>query len=153
MVVVPTLTLVTNPVLLIEATEVLDETHGLVVAGVALPVNCVVKPKQTLKLPVIVGNGFTVMILVVWQLLLLVNVIVAVPAAIPETTPVAETVATEGLEETHGLVAAPAELAVRVIVCPAQTEEGPVIIGIGLTTNDWLALVVPHSLVTEWLIV
>ena len=40
------------------------------------------------------------------------------------------------LEETQGLVAAPAELAESVILCPAQTEEGPVIIGIGLTTND-----------------
>ena len=60
MVVVPTLTLVTNPVLLIEATEVLDETHGLVVAGVALPVNCVVKPIQTFNVPFMVGNGFTV---------------------------------------------------------------------------------------------
>ena len=150
---VPTLTLVTNPVLLIVATEVLDETQGFVIAAVALPVNWVVKPIQTFKLPVIVGNGFTVINRVVWQLLLLVKVIVAVPAAIPVTTPVAETVAAEGLNETHGLVAAPPELAESVILCPAHTTESPEIIGIGLTTNDWLALVVPHSLVTEWLIV
>ena len=41
------------------ATNGLDETHALVVAGVAFPVNCVVKPTQTLKLPVIVGKELT----------------------------------------------------------------------------------------------
>ena len=51
----------------IVATEVLDENHGLVVAGVTLPVNCVVKPIQTLKLPVIVGKSFTVIISVIIQ--------------------------------------------------------------------------------------
>ena len=65
-----------------------------------------------------------------------VKVNVAVPAFTPVTTPVAETVAMAVLEETQVLVAAPAELAVRVIVCPTHTEEGPVIIGIGLTIND-----------------
>ena len=58
--VVPSLMPVTNPELFIVATNGLDESHGLVVAAVALPVNWVVKPTQTLKLPVIVGNGFTV---------------------------------------------------------------------------------------------
>ena len=122
-------------------------------AAAADPVNKVVEPIQIFKLPEIVGNAFTVMILVVWQLLLLVNVIVALPAATPVTTPVVETVAIAILEETQGLVVAPAELALRAIVCPAHTEEGPVIIGIGLTTKVWLTLVVPHSLVTERLIV
>ena len=48
----------------IVATEVLDETHGLVVEGAALPVNWVVKPTQTFNVPVIVGNAFMVIVAV-----------------------------------------------------------------------------------------
>ena len=98
-------------------------------------------------------KGFTVIEIVAWQLLLFVNVITAVPAEIPLTTPEVETVATAILEETQGLVVAPAELPLRVILCPTHTAWGPVIIGIGLITNDLLVLKVPHSLVTERLIV
>jgi len=152
-VVLPTEIEVTNPVGSIVATAVLEDAHAFVVAAVADPVNKVVSPIQIFKLPEMVGNGLTVMTSVVLQLLLFVNVIVAVPAATPVTIPVVETVATAVLEEIQGLVKAPTELAVNAILCPAHTKEGPVIIGIGLTTKVWLALVVPHSLVTERLIV
>ena len=57
---VPAETPVIKPVLSTVATAVLEEAHGLFVAAVPLPVNCVVAPKHTLNVPVIVGNGFTV---------------------------------------------------------------------------------------------
>ncbi len=64
-VVVPALTPVTNPVLLIVATAGLEETHGVVVAAVPLPVNCVVPCAQITKVPVIVDKGFTVTVAVI----------------------------------------------------------------------------------------
>ena len=57
------LTPVTNPEVLTVATEVLEEVHALVVAGVALPVNCLVEPIQTFNIPVIVGSAFTVKVI------------------------------------------------------------------------------------------
>ena len=36
-------------------------------AGVTLPVNCVVKPIQTFKLPVIVGKSFTAIVSIILQ--------------------------------------------------------------------------------------
>jgi hypothetical protein len=62
---VPADTPVTNPVLLTVATDVFDDTHGLKAAAVALPVSWVVRPKQSFNVPVIVGSGFTVMVIVV----------------------------------------------------------------------------------------
>ena len=64
-VVVPALTPVTNPVLLIVATAGLEETHGLVVAAVAEPTNEIVEPTHTLVDPVILGKAFTVTVAVV----------------------------------------------------------------------------------------
>lgn len=45
----------TNPVLLTVATAGVPETHGLTPAGVPEPVSCVVKPTQTVSVPIIVG--------------------------------------------------------------------------------------------------
>ena len=59
---VPALMPVTSPVLLIVATPVDADDHGVVASAVAEPDNCVVLPTQALSVPVIVGNGFTVMI-------------------------------------------------------------------------------------------
>ena len=59
---VPALTPVTSPVLLIVATPVDADDHGEVASAVAEPDNCVVLPTQALSVPVIVGNGLTVMI-------------------------------------------------------------------------------------------
>ena len=95
----------------------------------------------------IVGNGFTVIVFVFWQLLEFVNVIVAVPADTPVTTPAEVTVAIAVFEDTHGVVAAPAVSAERLILWPTQTELGPVNNGKGLTTKLCVAFVVPHSLV------
>ena len=50
---------VTTPALVTVAIAVLDDVHGLVTAGVPDPVNALVVPTQILKLPVIVGKGFT----------------------------------------------------------------------------------------------
>jgi drug/metabolite transporter (DMT)-like permease len=133
---VPAETPVTKPVLLTVATAVLDETHGLTAAAVALPVSCVVRPTQTDNVPVIVGNGLTVTSAVCWQPFELVYVIVAVPAETPVTKPVLLTVATAVLDETHGLTAAAVALPVSCAVRPTQTDNVPVIVGNGLTVTS-----------------
>jgi hypothetical protein len=46
--------------LLTVATAGVPETQGLVAAGVPDPVNVVVDPTQAVKVPLIVGAGFTV---------------------------------------------------------------------------------------------
>ena len=63
MVVVPDVSAATRPVALTVATVVLDDTHGLVVAAVADPVNCDVPPIHAFRVPVIVGSAFTVMVI------------------------------------------------------------------------------------------
>jgi hypothetical protein len=63
-VVFPAVTPVTRPVFETVAIEVLLETHGLVVAAVPFPLNCKVASLQTDVPPVIVGSGFTVMVMV-----------------------------------------------------------------------------------------
>jgi len=62
-VVVPAATAVTRPVALTVATPVLDETHGLLAAAVADPVNCDVPPIHAFSVPVIVGSAFTVVVI------------------------------------------------------------------------------------------
>jgi hypothetical protein len=57
---VPNDEVVTNPPALTAATLVVAETHGFVVAAVALPVSWLVLFKQIIVSPVMVGNGFTV---------------------------------------------------------------------------------------------
>ena len=52
---VPAATPVTTPVLLTVATAGVAEIHGLTAAGVPEPVNVVVDPLQTLRIPVMVG--------------------------------------------------------------------------------------------------
>jgi hypothetical protein len=69
---VPAETPVTTPRFVTEATAVLDETHGLVVAAVALPDNVILEPTQTVLFPVIVGLALTVIVAVTEQLLLFV---------------------------------------------------------------------------------
>ena len=66
----PADTPVTTPELLIVATPVLPEVHGVVTSGVPDPVNGVVDPTQTLNVPVIVGNALTVTVAVCVQPLL-----------------------------------------------------------------------------------
>jgi hypothetical protein len=63
MIVVPADKLVRRPVFETVATAVLLEVQGLVVAAVPFPVNCKVDFSQTSVPPVIVGSGFTVMVM------------------------------------------------------------------------------------------
>jgi hypothetical protein len=77
---VPALTAVTTPVLLTVATPVVAETHGLLVAAVALPVNVKLLPTHIAALPVIVGSVLTVIVTDFLHPLPSVNEIVVVPA-------------------------------------------------------------------------
>ena len=63
---------------------------------------------------------------------------VAVPAAIPVTTPSMETVATVVLDDIQAFEAAAVPLPVRVRVLPTQTEVFPVIVGLALTVTEAL---------------
>ena len=65
MTLVPADTPVTNPVELTVATAGVADTHGLTAAGVPEPVNCVVNPTQTVRVPVIVGSALTVTVAVI----------------------------------------------------------------------------------------
>jgi hypothetical protein len=72
MVDVPALTPVTKPVADIVAISGLEDDHAFDAAAVAEPLNWVVEPAQTLKVPVIDGRGLTVTNAVCWQPLLFV---------------------------------------------------------------------------------
>ena len=65
--VVPVLTPVTNPELLIVATKGLEETQGFTAAGKPVPLNCVVNPTHAFKVPVIDGKPFIVIVVVLWH--------------------------------------------------------------------------------------
>jgi hypothetical protein len=60
---VPAETPVTTPELFTVATPVEADIQGVVASAVAEPLNAVVAPTQTLKVPVIVGKAFTVLII------------------------------------------------------------------------------------------
>ena len=57
---VPAATPVTTPELFTVATAVFEEIQGFELAAVALPVNDIVEPTQTVLFPEIVGFEFTV---------------------------------------------------------------------------------------------
>ena len=61
---------------------------------------------------------------------------VAVPAAIPVTTPRLETVATAVFDEIQAFEAAAVPLPVRVRVLPTQSEVFPVMVGLALTVTE-----------------
>jgi hypothetical protein len=131
MVVVPPATPVTRPVDETVATAGVEDVHGFEDAGVGEPVNCVVAPAHTTRLPVIVGSGFTVTALVVLEqpVVVDVNVNVADPADTPVTTPAFVTVATAALLLVH----VPPVVGLSVIVFPIQTAEGALTTGNGFT--------------------
>ena len=62
----------TKPLSVTVAVDVLELIHGVVVAAVTLPVNCMDEPTQTTLGPVIVGTGLTVIVVVTEQPLLFV---------------------------------------------------------------------------------
>jgi hypothetical protein len=113
----------------IVATDVLLLVH--VPAAFALA-SVAVKPSHTDIEPVIAAKGLTVIFVVAVQPVGRVYVIVAVPATIPVTTPVAETtVATEVLLLLH---VPPVDVLVNAIVKPSHTVDEPdMAAGSGLT--------------------
>jgi hypothetical protein len=106
-----------------------------VAAAVPDPVKVVVEPTQTVRVPVIVGGGLTVTVTFAIQPLLFVYVITLVPVATPVTTPVLLTVATAGVPETQGFVAAAVPEPVKVVVEPIHTVNVPVIVGAAVTVT------------------
>ena len=132
-VVVPEVIPVISPVKFTVATEVSDEIHGLTAAGAAVLDSVVVRPSQTLNIPLIIGEAFTVTFAVVVQPVAAVKVIVALPKPTPVTVPVELTVATATFEEIHGLTTAGVSVLDKIVVCPAQTESVPEITGVGFT--------------------
>jgi hypothetical protein len=140
---VPPETPVTTPELFTVATLGVADTQGLVTFGVAEPVNVLEKPTQTFGVPVIVGKGFTVIVRVTVQPLLLVYVIILVPAETPVTTPELLTVATLGVADTQGFVAFGVAEPVKLVVKPTQTVGLPVIVGKGFTV---IVCVILHPL-------
>ena len=69
--------------------------------------------------------------------------ITVVPGLTAVTTPVLLTVATPVLDEVHGVVAAGVPDPVNVIVAPAHTAVGPVIVGCAFTV---IVTVLEHPL-------
>jgi hypothetical protein len=69
---VPPLTPVTTPALFTVATAGVADVHGFTAAGVPDPVNVVVAPTQTVKVPVMVGCALTVTVTLLLQPLLFV---------------------------------------------------------------------------------
>ena len=72
MVLVPAPAAFTIPVAFTEATAGADDNQGLTVTGVPVLVSCVVEPRQAVKVPVIEGRAFTVIVVVMAQPLLFV---------------------------------------------------------------------------------
>jgi hypothetical protein len=94
------------------------------------------RPTHKLRSPVIgAGAGSTVIENVTKQLVVAVNVIVAVPAETPVTVPDTLTDATDGLL----LLQLPLPEANKVVVCPTQTKGKPVILpGNGTTVTVFM---------------
>jgi len=76
------------------------------------------------------------MVIVFWQLFEFVYVITEVPVLTPVTTPVVETVATAGIDETQALDEAAVAEPTNEVVEPTHTLEVPVIVGKGLTVTN-----------------
>ena len=61
--------------------------------------------------------------------------ITLVPAATPVTKPVADTVATAGVADTHGVTAAAVPEPVNCVVAPTHAVKVPVIVGSAFTVT------------------
>ena len=106
-----------------------------------LLLNAVVIPVQVLNVPVIgAGKGYTVTTAVVRFSGFIWYVITAVPAAIPETSPVVRfTAATSMAEEVH---VPPGVASLRIVCRPSHTARVPVI---GLTAPNDATLITQHN--------
>lgn len=95
-------------------------------------------PEQIVALPEMEAVGFatTVITCVCVQDPEFIKVMVVVPVDTAVTTPLAETVATEALEDTHGVEACAVPEPVKVVVVPThKVVTGAAIVGVGLTTK------------------
>jgi hypothetical protein len=126
--------------LLIVAIAVFELNQGLVVAAVADPVNAVVAPEQTDKVPDIVGAATTVTLAVTVQLAEFLYVITAVPTVTPVTTPAEETVAIGVLPDVHGVVAFGVPEPVKVVLDPIHAVKIPDIVGFALIVTVAVAV-------------
>ena len=129
------MTPVTKPELFTVATAGAPETQALLVAAVPDPDNCVVEPTHVPNVPAMAGLALTVTVVVCVQPKEFVYVISLVPAENPVTTPVLFTVATNGVAETQGVIAAGEAEPTNVVVFPTQTDNIPEIVGLGFTVT------------------
>ena len=81
------------------------------------------------------GNSFTENKKSTEQPLLFLYVIVVVPVAILDTSPVSLTVAIEGFEDIHGELVLAVPEAVNCVVVPIHPFDGPDIVGMLFTVN------------------
>ena len=102
----PAATPTTAPELLTVATPVFDDDHGVIVDGFVVALKLTFDPTQIDDDPVMIGNGFTVTVVVLAHPLLFVYVIVVVPTDKAVTNPLVLTVATDVAELVQGLVTA-----------------------------------------------
>ena len=131
----PPLTEFTSPVVFTVATETSPESQGSTAAAVPDPVSWVVEPVHTDKVPVMVGNAFTVTVAVLLQPELPLKVITLVPAVNPFTRPVLLTVAIAGDAEAQGVVGSGEPAPLNWVVEPIQTPRLPVIAGTLILTG------------------
>jgi hypothetical protein len=104
MVVVPAATAVTIPVAAsIVATDRSDDVHAVGDAAVVVAESAEVEPTQADKVPEMVGAVYTLNVAVVVQPLVFMYVMVVDPAAAEVTTPAEVIVATEVLDDAHGV--------------------------------------------------
>ena len=118
---------------LIVAAAGFDEFQTIV--PVAVVANVIVDPTQTAANPVIAGvagNGLTVTVAVFSQPTIFVKVIILVPPETPVTNPLLSTVATVGVAETQGEVAAGESVLVNCVCWLAQIVRFPVMAGGGV---------------------
>jgi hypothetical protein len=111
------------------------DDHGVVVDDVPLPLKVTVASTHTVKVPVIVGNAFTVTVSVMLQPLSFVYVMAAVPTATPVTSPVLLTVATDVLPLVQALLVAAVPLPLNAILDPIHTLVVPLIVGNAFTVT------------------
>jgi hypothetical protein len=135
MFVFPAETAVTRPLEFTVATPIELDVQ---LAAVPVPVSWEVVPIHKDALPVTVGFALTVIACVTKHPLLLVYVIVVLPAATPVTTPELDTVAVDGIDETHGFEVAAVALPVNAMVAPTHTALFPVIVGLEFTVINAL---------------
>ena len=123
----------------------------------AVDASVVVEPTQTESAPVItpaIGEGLTViayLAVALPQVFVNVYTIVSMPAEIPVTTPVGETVAMP-VDTLLQLIVPETEVSASVMLAPGHTESGPEItpaFGSGFTVTRVVVVAVPQVVARE----